>query len=154
MSMQLILVLSFLSCISIISYVHQISNWETMHSTLASVFRFLGLCPYRIPVDRLRYITANQGGRNKFPLPPVTEISKDAYRKLTLFFRPFMEGIMDLMSGDGADRGGYKLNITHWFDNPPPAHLQDYAPGYDGVKKRPPKQWFESESESVEQPMN
>jgi hypothetical protein len=60
-----------------------------------------------------------------------------------------MEGIMDLMSGDGAgaagtDRGGYRLNITHWFDNEPPAHLRDYAPGYDGVNKRPPKQWFET----------
>jgi len=95
-----------------------------LQETLASVFAFIGVCPYLI-TD----LKPSLSNRNTIPLSQ--QMSSTMYRKLNIFFEPFNAALLRV-----AD-----INVTHWGLRSPSSDLpnrsmeRSWFEGIDGQEK-------------------
>lgn len=96
-----------------------------VYETLNSIFAFLGVCA--VPITDL---VPALPSRNTVPL--AHQMTQDMYSKLTKFFVPFNNLLMNITG----------LNLTHWNDKKPPVKLPKFSLS---TNKSLPLLWFEEE---------
>jgi hypothetical protein len=85
---------------------------EKLEGAYQSVLSFIGVCPYSI--KGLLTVAQHHSRASVDDVPTSSEISREMYQRLTVFFRPINNYLMKLVEG---------LDLEAWNEQQPPSHL-------------------------------
>jgi len=85
---------------------------EKFERAYQSVLSFIGVCPYSI--KGILTVAQHHSRASVDDVPTSSEISREMYQRLTVFFRPINNYLMKLVEG---------VDLEAWNEQQPPSHL-------------------------------
>ena len=85
---------------------------EKLERAYQSVLSFIGVCPYSI--KGILTVAQHHSRASVDDVPTSSEISREMYQRLTVFFRPINNYLMKLVEG---------VDLEAWNEQQPPSHL-------------------------------